>query len=225
VKNEGVFAAAKRIEYPEGVLAANITDQYWLNGFSRHANQFIVDRATKSKVGYESSEFSPGQRITTTDGISREVKGVDIGEQYLTVNYSGIQVKASYLTSTARIQSSNQSYDYQSYYQQYGLQGKFLSYLYQHVSFLKSADNLRFLFSALLAIVILLVAGELARSFSWLFVACFIVSMMFSPQIVGFARNLYWATFLRFLPLYFSLVIYRKRESKKRNIFSSLFFR
>lgn len=224
VKDPGVFAAAKRIEYPDGVLTSEITDQYWINGFSRHANQFVVDRATSYKEGYELRDFYPGQHLTTPDGILREVLGVITSDQYITVNYSGEQVNTSYLNSPTKIQLYNQAYDYEPYYQQYGLQGKALSFLFQHVSFLKSADDLRFLFSALLAIVIVLVAAELGRSFSWLFAGCFFVSMMLSPQIIGFARNLYWATFLWFLPVYFSLVIYRKRTSKKTQYFFFLLF-
>ncbi|HCB1437267.1 TPA: hypothetical protein MYO65_005135 [Citrobacter braakii] len=208
-KDHDVLAVYKRIEYPQGIVTASVSDQYWNKGFSRNANKFIVDRASGIKVGYEKREFYIGQILIMPGGKPSTVTSVELGEQFITVMYSGPFFNASEIEEPGQIELTDHDYDYLPYYQQYGIQGVILSFLYQTFDFFKTIDNLQLLFSILLSIVFLLIAEELRKSFSLLFNLCFIVSMMFSPQIVGFARNLYWATFLWFWPMYFALLSYR----------------
>ncbi|QLR23669.1 hypothetical protein HV350_09715 [Citrobacter sp. RHBSTW-01013] len=139
------------------------------------------------KVGYEKREFYIGQILIMPGGKPSTVTSVELGEQFITVMYSGPFFNASEIEEPGQIELTDHDYDYLPYYQQYGIQGVILSFLYQTFDFFKTIENLQLLFSILLSIVFLLIAEELRKSFSLLFSLCFIVSMMFSPQIVGFA--------------------------------------
>lgn len=219
-KDSGVFAAYKRIEFINGVFSSDISDEYWLKGFNRNNNSFIVDRVTSSKVGYEISEFYSGQNIVTPDGISRIITEVQLGEQYITVFYSGSKVNISILDDNHTIEIFNREFSYQPYFQQYGIQAELSGLLYNTFKSFKNIESLQLVFSLLTSVIIILVAYEISLSFSWLFSFCFLIILFLSPQIVGFARNLYWTVFLWFLPLYFSLLSFRFRKVK----FLSCFF-
>jgi len=60
--------------------------------------------------------------------------------------------------------------------------------------------------------VILILTAQISKLFSKAFAIIFIISVMFSPWVVSFARNLYWIEFSWFLPALFAWGLFFTRS-------------
>lgn len=110
-------------------------------------------------------------------------------EQVSIAHISGTQVDVSQIQVTP-------------YISQYGLQGSFYSILYKQ--FHLSLDTLHKLTASLLVIVITILTLLYRRIFPIWFTVVFFISMLLSPWILVFGKNLYWCAFLWFTPAVFA---------------------
>lgn len=107
------------------------------------------------------------------------------------------------------------------YFSQYGLQGAFFS---QFCSVGSAVLMLGHLASACLLAYVTLHIFISYKKNSKLFALSFLLSVLFSPWLVSFARNLFWVPFTWFLPALFSLLILKNLNSNKRFIYFALLF-
>jgi hypothetical protein len=114
------------------------------------------------------------------------------------------------------------------YFSQYGLQGKIYTGVYKNIIAIKPVSIESYIAFAQLitalssAFVLALVAMWVKKTFSFFESVIFVGLVAMSPMLVGFARNLYWALPLIFLPLIFTLFYYAipsKKNIKKDIIF------
>lgn len=109
------------------------------------------------------------------------------------------------------------------YTSQYGLQGKIYSYGAKYFGL--SVKTFHRTNCALLALVVLILIAQIAKIFSKSFAVIFFVSILFSPWIVSFARNLYWITFSWFLPAVFAWMLYFCKSIRfKCMMYAGIFF-
>jgi hypothetical protein len=114
------------------------------------------------------------------------------------------------------------------YISQFGLQGKIYTGLYNvitnvkqisYVSFIALSQLITALMTAfIMALLVLWVRNNIGKFESY----TFLTLVAISPMIVGFARNLYWALPLIFLPLVFTLFYYK--APSKKNIKKDIIF-
>jgi hypothetical protein len=109
------------------------------------------------------------------------------------------------------------------YLSQYGLQGKFYSFLYNSLG-IANAESLSLVCAMLTAATLAAASIFYGQALGTLFGALFFASVAFSPWIVAFSRNLYWSPFLWFAPTLFSLAIYLMSDSRKKIACTLLLF-
>jgi hypothetical protein len=107
---------------------------------------------------------------------------------------------------------------FEPYRSQYGVQSVFFSWLNSYQVF-KDLSSLQGVNVSLLAIVIIALGFCYARIYGFLFASIFLLTMIGSPWIISFSRNLYWVSFLWFLPALFATLIYLNK-----NIYWRVFF-
>lgn len=224
-KGSDVLSVYKRIDHPQAIIPLKLTDINWTNGFSNYDKKFVIPIATSTSLGYAANELVVGQRLIFPDGQDRVVVGLQRVGSFLNVLYSGSRVYETDIKSPYVIKViDDRPYVYDAYPQQFGIQAIALSSLYKNFSFFDSVSGLQFLMAAALAAVILLLVRELSFTISKLFAVVFFVSMIGSPWIVAVARNLYWASFLWFLPAIVAMMIYRiEPGTRKRLLMMALY--
>lgn len=222
----GVLSVYERIENLSGISPLNITDQYWTNGFSNTQSAFVLGVANANVIGYMPDELVRGQKIEFLNGGIREVIDTNRQGNYLNVSYSGARIDGSEHEWPNTIKPLEKpTYLFDPYRQQFGVQGLVLSWVYTHIPLFTTVFSLQLLMAAALAATLLALAAQLSRSVSPLFGAIFIMTMIGSPWIVAIARNLYWVSFLWFLPAVFATMIYTSKQgSYKRSCLYILYF-
>ncbi|TNF69106.1 MAG: hypothetical protein EP298_05155 [Gammaproteobacteria bacterium] len=111
-----------------------------------------------------------------------------------------------------QLDQSNQM-QYIPYRSQIGIQGIWYSFIYNQLG--ASISMLHWINSTLTAISILLLVWAFYRIYDKGLALAFLVSVFFSPWMVLFARNLYWVSYLWFLPVFFSFLAYSYRNNRK----------
>lgn len=96
------------------------------------------------------------------------------------------------------------------YYSQLGLHGMTVSWLYR--GFGIDVATMRNVASALLAVVAVLLAFLYWRLFGFWFAAVFIVTLVLSPWMTSFGRNLFWVAFTWILPAVFGVLVVLSRS-------------
>ena len=100
------------------------------------------------------------------------------------------------------------------YTSQYGLQGQITSFLFNKLNL--SIKTIQKLNVIVFSFVILGLTWLFNRIFSKNLAACFFISVIFSPWVVSFARNLYWIEFSWFLPAIFSWLLFIRTNKTER---------
>lgn len=218
-KSSDVLSVYQRIDHPKSITPLRLTDENWTNGFSNHDKAFVIPIASTASLGYASNELVLGQQLIFPDGQVREIVDILRIESFLNVSYSGERVygvglKNPYIISVIE----ERPYVYDAYPQQFGMQAIALSWLYRHVPFMDSVFALQFLMAAALAAALALFIRELSVSISMTFAGVFFVSMIGSPWVVAVARNLYWASFLWFLPAIAAMMVYRAEPGTRNRL-------
>jgi len=96
------------------------------------------------------------------------------------------------------------------YKSQYGVQGVVFSKIHRIFGF-NGLYQLQSINSILLAIVVVSLFFLYRHIYDNRFAVIFLITMLSSPWIVSFARNLYWVPFLWFLPALLAAIMYLKK--------------
>lgn len=102
-----------------------------------------------------------------------------------------------------------------SYTSQYGIQGTFFSKIHR-VFGINTLLGLQRINGTLLAIVIVWLFFLYREIYDIRFAVIFIITMVSSPWIVQFARQLYWMSFLWFVPALLAAILYTRQGKKDR---------
>lgn len=119
----------------------------------------------------------------------------------------------AYPVLSAETESANTAFI--PYRSNYGIQGVFFSGLHR----LLDGENLlglQWINSALLALVTVLLFFVYRRIYDGLFATIFLVTLLSSPWIIAIARNLYWMSFLWFVPALLAALLYRQQHPPLR---------
>jgi hypothetical protein len=100
------------------------------------------------------------------------------------------------------------------YYSQLGLHGMTVSWAYRNAGV--GVATMRNIASALMAIVATVLAFLYWRFFGFWFALVFIASLLLSPWMTSFGRNLFWVAFTWMLPAVFALLFVMGRSTATR---------
>lgn len=107
------------------------------------------------------------------------------------------------------------NFKYVEYKSSYGLQGRIFKYLYKHIPNINLFHQITaFLMSLTIISLFHLMSKVFDKKFSYLF----IITLTTSYWIVAASKNLFWQSFLWFLPSVFSFLLYLSK-SKLKNFF------
>lgn len=219
IKGPNVLAVYERIDTPAGLKTARISDAYWTNGFSKSSNKFLITMADTSILGYANNEVRVGQELTLPDGSERTINNIEKSGPYDIVSYSGEFVNPDSIKSEDTLKLSHEiDFSFEQYPQQFGIQALALSFAYKYFPLVDSVFSLQFLMSAMMALVLTLMIREIGLTISTTFAAVFFVCMVGSPWVVAISRNLYWASFLWFLPTVMAMYAYRCPPSSRARL-------
>ncbi|CDS53110.1 hypothetical protein [Polaromonas sp. CG9_12] len=101
------------------------------------------------------------------------------------------------------------------YLSQYGIQSIIFSKIHSLFG-LKKLPQLQIINSVLLAIVVVWLFFLYCDIYDNRFSVIFLITMITSPWVISFARNLYWMPFLWFLPAVFSALLYQQSRRLHR---------
>jgi hypothetical protein len=225
-KGPGVLSIYERFNNPKGLSPLNVNDQYWTHGWSNNQSTFVLPVANTNVIGYMPDELKPGETIEFLHGGVRTVTATDRQGNFLNVSYSGSRIDGSTSEWPSTIKPTQApTLLFDPYPQQFGIQGLALSFTHRYLPAFNSVFSLQLLMSAALALTLVVLSIQLSRSISPLFGIIFLITMIGSPWIVSFARNLYWATFLWFLPAVFAAAIFNYIDhAQKRRFFYAMYF-
>ncbi|WP_042886932.1 hypothetical protein [Cupriavidus necator] len=179
------------------ISTLDLSDNNWIHGFLRSSAGLVVPASQKGIKKYV------GHTITVGDGIDRRVESVEDEGQYVNVKLLGPKIDGAAIGFPNRIKISGHPAPHNilaayPYVSQYGLQGKLFSALHNTAAF--EIRDLYKLNVALLALIITGLAFCYARIVSFEFSILFFASVILSPWMTSYARNLYWVPFTWFLP-------------------------
>lgn len=184
-----------------------ITDDYWIDGYSRTETAIIVPSTI-----YSREVAKVGNYIVFPNGdVFSIVNITDDGTNILIyLDGSEILTPAKYgsLDAVAFFDSDHQQLDsglITAYKSQYGLQGKIFRQLAKYIVKDQVVANLNLLCSMATAAVFVLITFLLAKKYNTMLAGCYYVTFWLSPWIVNFARNLYWVEFTWFIPMLIGL--------------------
>ncbi|WP_028234395.1 hypothetical protein [Pseudobutyrivibrio sp. MD2005] len=197
-----------------------LTDDTWVNGYSRKAGDLLVDSNL-----YTKSVILPGNTIEFSNGDRFEIVGInDDGDNiFISLGESNPLMELKYGSlNDIRIYDEDgkelpRGY-LEVYLSQYGLQGKIFRHIARHVDYEDALPVLHLICGLLTALVLVLVTYVLYRKYNTIFAGCFIVTAFLGAYIVDYARNLYWVEFTWFLPMLFGLICAWKLNNKKSRI-------
>ncbi len=199
-----------------------ITDDNWLNGYSREECAIIVNSNIYSKevavignyIGFDNGE--------TLQIVNIEDNGTNIAI-YLNSDEILTSAKCGSLDDVIFYNADLQPFEASrvtAYMSQYGLQGKVFRHLARYMEDDQAIANLNLLCSITTAIVFVLITMLLAMKYNKLMSGCFFITFWLSPWIINFARNLYWVEFTWFIPMLVGLFCAWKNNNKKCRIVS-----
>lgn len=208
-----------KILEPFSSTTADINDDNWDHGISRKFAGLIVDSNA-------ALEQYAGRKLTVL-GQTRVIKLIEHEGPYTRVKLSGDVlamdvVNGDGVTFSISGDPVDTHIAVKSYPAQYGIQGIILSSLYEPLG--GKLSRLHLLNSILLALVITALCFLFARVFSIQFSIIFLLSIVFSPWVVPFAKNLYWVAFTWFLPALFAAWYFLSANRSKKILYSLLLY-
>lgn len=223
IKKDGEFIYESPEIYP---LLGNgdsffLTDENWDRGISRGSAGFFVPNKGKFSAAYKI-----GRLVEFPDGEVREIVRVDAGDSYLNVYVTGDRLSPDKVGfpsgfSTRDKDGRNESKPGSSelvfvpYKSQYGIQGLFFGKIYDLFK-VDRLSKLQLINTLLLSIIFVSLFFLYQKIYDKRFAIIFLVTLVCSPWVIFFARNLYWVPFLWFLPALFAAILYLKRDPLPR---------
>lgn len=113
--------------------------------------------------------------------------------------------------------AGNEKPTFSPYVSQYGIQGILLSKIHRYFG-LSELSKLQTINSIILATVVVSLFFLYRRIYDNIFAIIFLLTMLSSPWLVSFARNLYWTPFLWFIPALLAAMIYIEQRKALRII-------
>jgi hypothetical protein len=225
IKGPNVLAIYERIDTPKGLQTARISDEYWTNGFSKFSNKFLIQKADTNTLGYADNDIRAGQEITLPNNSKRTITDIEKSGQYFIASYNGEFINPTSIKNEDILKLNNElQFNFNQYPQQLGIQALALSFAYNHLSFVDSVFSLQFLMAAMMALVLTLLIREIGLTISTTFAAVFFICMVGSPWVVAISRNLYWASFLWFLPTVLAMYAYRCPPSSRSQLLAIVMY-
>ena len=224
-EQDGVWFEKEDGRYGLGIyynLIGDISDDNWLNGFSKSEPAIIV----KSNL-YSRRVAVIGNAILFKNGDCYQI--TDVSDDGLNIV---IRLSSDRLLSSAKCGSIDDITFFDSngtqlaksgveaYVSQYGLQGKVFRYLARHIDEEEIVSNLHLLCCIATAFVFAVIVIFIYKKYNLIMSGCFFITFWLSPWIVNFARNLYWVEYTWFIPMAVGLFCAWKIDNKKCRIAS-----
>lgn len=199
-----------------------ITDDNWLDGYSRTDNKIIVDSNTYSRkvasignyIRFENGEI---YRIEKVDDDNTNIVIWLDSVKALTPAKNGSLDHAVFFDADQNQLESGKIFAYRS---SYGLQGKVFRFLAHYMEKDQLLDNLNLLCCIASAFVFVILTFLVYAKYNRVLAGCFFITFWLSPWVVNFARNLYWVEFTWFLPMIVGLFCAWKIENRMCRIAS-----
>lgn len=172
-----------------------VADQSFFNNFQKDSEALVLGKIAEDK--YNKSTDYYGLGFVSID--EKFVYGKNTIDGYSVIN-ENIEPK-----------------DYLSYKSQVGLHGYIYSFIFNKLK-IDSINKLKFITSFFSAIVLVVLTLLFWKIIGKLFASIFFTTIFFSPWIVSFSGNLYWVSFLWFLPAIFSFLVFVDIDNKRKYI-------
>lgn len=205
IKQEYIFTNKKKVS------TSNVPVVKYENATYKDTdNRIYVDMSYLGKM-----EQAIGYQIVIGDE-ARFVKDVLIQDKLVKISYFGEPLPQKDNSKLSlNFDTFGKLYtDTWEYTSQYGLQGQITSFLFNKLNL--SIKTIQKLNVIVFSFVILGLTWLFNRIFSKTLAACFFISVIFSPWVVSFARNLYWIEFSWFLPAIFSWLLFIRNNKTER---------
>ncbi len=184
--------------------------------FACYQHNFLSFADNNTFIGFQNDSEALVLGGIVADDFALDKKGFNIGF----IGKSGVfkypdNVLDSYALFSEISARANPSFvPYQS---QYGIQGIVFSKLHNLYGF-NSLYSLQSVNSFLLALVVTALFLLYRSIYDNRFAVIFLITMISSPWIVCFARNLYWVPFLWFMPALLAALLYKSKSAMLRTL-------
>ncbi len=169
---------------------------------------FLFIKSYNENIDPYSEALVLSQAVIAENDIQKFYEDFGLGIIYPSRRPSTIyNYDAEYITNILYSQQdfSQDDLSYIEYKSQVGLQGTAVRYLFKYFDFM-SVGKLYILYTVLLSGVLVLISHQLTIKYNIYFGASFLAVSLIYPTISRFARNLYWAEFLWYIPLLLGLM-------------------
>ena len=169
---------------------------------------FLFIKSYNDNIDPYSEALVLSQAVIAENDIQKFYEDFGLGIIYPSRRPSTIyNYDAEYITNILYSQQdfSKDDLSYIEYRSQVGLQGIAVRYLFKYFDFM-SVGKLYILYTVLLSGVLVLISHQLTIKYNIYFGASFLAVSLIYPTISRFARNLYWAEFLWYIPLLLGLM-------------------
>lgn len=169
---------------------------------------FLFIKSYNENIDPYSEALVLSQAVIAENDIQKFYEDFGLGIIYPSRRPSTIyNYDAEYITNILYSQQdfSQDDLSYIEYKSQVGLQGIAVRYLFKYFDIM-SVGKLYILYTVLLSGVLVLISHQLTIKYNIYFGASFLAVSLIYPTISRFARNLYWAEFLWYIPLLLGLM-------------------
>ncbi len=196
------------------IKSEEITDNNWSKGLARTFAGVVVKNDDRL-------DDYIGRTIILPNEDRRKIMAIDHSENYANLYLTGSIISSNSLEPSITLTLSGDLVNSDiirltPYVSQYGIQGAIFSKIYNN--FIPKINVLYYINSLAFAITISTLVLLYRKTISVDFAVIFFLTIILSPWIVSFARNLYWIPFTWFLPAVFA-GFYFLAQSIRRKIF------
>lgn len=199
-----------------------LTDDNWLDGYSRTEAAVVVDSNSYSK-----EVAVVGNYFSFSNGETFQIISVKDNGEYINIYFDTDEILSSIrngsLDDVILYDDNNKKIDKSlitAYKSQYGFQGKVFRHLARYMDRKEIISNLYLLCSLAAATIFTLISLLIAAKYNKVMAGVFFFTFWLSPWIVNFARNLYWVEFTWFIPMAVGLFCAWKIENRKCRVIS-----
>ncbi len=196
---QGYALVGNRVLEDLSVTTLNINDENWSGGVAKNFSGLVISQnpGLDAYVG----------RKIFVDNQSRIITSITHGGGFTNIYISGEKIAAPQKGEVLNIRISGDKYDssdihLEPYISQFGIQGVIFSKLNEVMR--GKINDLYKVNSALLALAIVVLFVLYLKIFPKQFAVIFLISILLSPWMTSFGKNLYWIPFSWFLPAVFS---------------------
>jgi len=167
------------------------------------------------------NNFQKDAEVLVVSRIAAEVSGVNT--KFYNLGRLGPETKTKLNTwgnpDPYQALDEKSARDFQPYVSQYGIHSGIYSLLYPKIiSLTKNVFNLtdlRYVVTYLFVLINLFIFITIYKNIDKLLASIWILSIIFAPFVLLFARNIYWSTFSFYLPILFSILFSVTERHKK----------